>query len=272
MLITDGQAVIFFKICYLQNDNNMMEVDMNSEARDVLTKSLAEYQTKKRKLVSTIQEGYIGKNTYEVMLENGATMVSDQITKRNVHGNASVVLAITHDHKFLLVVQSRPNTKETVAIEFPAGMADEKELGESTAVRELMEETGYLPETILKLEEHYQDQGCSGAVITTYLAEGCKKVLEPKLDADENLSYVLLTKRDIEELMFGRRTIPTRVRQFLEDALYVFLSRHPQLFARERKKLELRKRQDMLIREIGIRDANSKIAYLSYKLERKIFF
>ena len=228
MLITDDQAVIFFKICYLQNDNNMMEVDMNSEARDVLTKSLAEYQTKKRKLVSTIQEGYIGKNTYEVMLENGATMVSDQITKRNVHGNASVVLAITHDHKFLLVVQSRPNTKETVAIEFPAGMADEKELGESTAVRELMEETGYLPETILKLEEHYQDQGCSGAVITTYLAEGCKKVLEPKLDADENLSYVLLTKRDIEELMFGRRTIPTRVRQFLEDALYVFLSRHPQ--------------------------------------------
>ena len=269
MLITDGQTVKIFETCYLQFGNNMMEEYMNSEARDVLAKSIEAYQTKEKKLVSSIQEGYIGKNTYEVTLENGETMISDQITKRKDHGNASVILAITHNHKFLVVVQSRPNTKETVAIEFPAGMADEKEVGEITAVRELMEETGYLPETISKLEEHYQDQGCSKAVITTYLAKGCKKVREPKLDADENLSYVLLTKRDIEELMFGRRKVPTRVRQFLEDVIYDFLKRHPQRFERERKKLELRIRQDSLIREIGMCDANSKIAYLSYKLERK---
>ena len=242
---------------------------MNFEARDILAKSIEEYQTKEKKLVSSIQEGYIGKNTYEVMLKNGAMMVNDQITKKKDNGNASVILAITHNHKFLVVVQSRPNTKETVAIEFPAGMADDNEVGEMTAVRELLEETGYIPENISKLEEHYQDQGCSKAVITTYLAEGCKKIREPKLDADENLSYVLLTKRDIEELMFGQYSVSTRVRQFLEVVLYDFLSRHPQLFERERKRLALKMRQDTLIIEIGIRDANSKIAYLSYKLERK---
>ena len=73
---------------------------MNSEARDVLAKSIEEYQTKEKKLVSSIQEGYIGKNTYEVTLENGATLISDQITKRKDHGNASVILAITHNQKF----------------------------------------------------------------------------------------------------------------------------------------------------------------------------
>ena len=92
---------------------------------------------------------------------------------------------------------------------------------------------------------------------------------EPKLDADENLNYVLLTKRDIEELMFGRRSIPTRVRQFLENLLLKLLMVNSQLFEMERRELELKIQQEAFMREIGIRDANSKIAYLSYKLERK---
>lgn len=49
-------------------------------------------------------------------------------------------------------------------------MAELNEVSEMTAVRELMEETGYSPQKISKLEDHYQDQGCSKGVITTYLA------------------------------------------------------------------------------------------------------
>ena len=232
-------------------------------------KSLEEYQTKEKELVSSIQQGYIGKNTYKVTLKNGREMINDQITKKGDSGDAAVILAITCDHKFLVVVQARPNTWEIVAIEFPAGMAELNEVGEMTAVRELMEETGYSPQKISKLVDHYQDQGCSKGVITTYLAEGCKKVGEPKLDADENLNYVLLTKRDIDELMFGRRSIPTRVRQFLKNLLLKLLRINSQLFEMERRELELKIQQEALMREIGIRDANSKIAYLSYKLERK---
>ena len=63
---------------------------------------------------------------------------------------------------------------------------------------------------------------------------------EPKLDADENLNYVLLTKRDIDELMFGRHSIPTRVRQFLENLLLKLLRINSQLFEMERRELELK--------------------------------
>ena len=111
-------------------------------------KSLEEYQTKEKELVSSIQQGYIGKNTYKVTLKNGREMINDQITKKGDSGDAAVILAITCDHKFLVVVQARPNTWEIVAIEFPAGMAELNEVSEMTAVRELMEETGYSPQKI----------------------------------------------------------------------------------------------------------------------------
>ena len=75
---------------------------------------------------------------------------------------------------------------------------------------------------------------------------------EPKLDADENLNYVLLTKRDIDELMFGRRSIPTRVRQFLENLLLKLLMVNSQLFEMERRELELKIQQEALMREIGM--------------------
>ena len=44
---------------------------MNSETKRILMKSLEEYQTKEKALVSSIQQGYIGKNTYKVTLKNG---------------------------------------------------------------------------------------------------------------------------------------------------------------------------------------------------------
>lgn len=204
---------------------------MNQEEKQKAIKAIKNFKTKEKQLLSTYEKGYLGKRSYKVTLENGSIMPCEQITKRKENGDAVVIIPITTEGNYLVVVQARPNTYETVAIEFPAGMVDKNEQNELAAIRELVEETGYVPSNIYELESHYQDQGCSKALITTYVAEGCQKKQDQKLDEDENLTYIEVDDQDIRDLL-------------------------------------TRKKEDLLT-EIGMRDANSKIGYMTLQLKRK---
>jgi len=154
-----------------------------------------------KELISSYQQGYIGKTTSKVTLANGKEVIVDTITKNKRPGDAAVIVPITEDEKFVMVVQSRPNTRPGVVVEFPAGMVDEGEDPIVSARRELLEETGYECDDIYLLEEHYQDQGCSEAVIRMYVATGCRKVAEQKLDSDENLDFIELGYDEILNLI-----------------------------------------------------------------------
>ena len=154
-----------------------------------------------KELIGSYQQGYIGKTTSKVTLANGKEVIVDTITKNKRPGDAAVIVPITEEDKFVMVVQSRPNTRPGVVIEFPAGMVDEGENPIVSARRELLEETGYECDDIYLLEEHYQDQGCSEAVIRMYVATGCRKVAEQKLDGDESLDFIELGYDEILNLI-----------------------------------------------------------------------
>lgn len=180
-----------------------------------------------KELINSYQQGYIGKNTFDVTLGDGTKVVVDTITKSKRQGDAVVIMPITIEEKFVMVIESRPNTKSGVVIEFPAGMVDEGEDPMVAAKRELLEETGYECEDIYLLEEHYQDQGCSEAVIRIYAATGCKKIAEQKLDEDEKLDFIEMEYDEILDLI-------------------------------KNSKLD----------EVGITDASSKIAFLTYVMNK----
>ena len=154
-------------------------------------------------LLSSQKKGYIGKNVFKVTLEDGSERYAEQILKNGRDGDAVVIIPITEEGKFVMVVQSRPNTLGGVLVEFPAGMVDEGEDALTSARRELLEETGYLSENIRELEWHYQDQGCSRAIVRTFIAEDCRKVSDIHLDDFEKLEPVVMSYEDIESLMHG---------------------------------------------------------------------
>ena len=159
-------------------------------------------QAKEYRLVSSYQNGYIGKNVFDVTLNDGTKRRIEQITKNHEDGDAVVILPITKEGKILIEVQSRPNLIDTngVAVEFPAGMVDLDEDYVDAAKRELMEETGYVSNKFKELEWHYQDQGCSNAIIKTFIALDCEKKTEQRLDDDEVLQPLEVTEEELLEL------------------------------------------------------------------------
>ena len=177
---------------------------MDTINRERMLKAIRDFKMVNKELISTYQEGYIGKNVYQVTLADGSTRRVEEILKRGVPGDAAVIIPITIEGNIVMIVQSRPNMKETVSIELPAGMVDPGEDHQETAVREMLEETGYEAENVYELEWHYQDQGCSGAIIKTFVAEGCKKKQDVRLDEGERLQYVEMSYEDIMNMIKSR--------------------------------------------------------------------
>ena len=177
---------------------------MDTINREKMFKAIRDFKTVDKELISSYQDGYIGKKVYRVTLADGSSRRVEEITKRGVPGDAAVIIPNTTIGNVVMVVQSRPNTKETVSVELPAGMVDPGEDYQTTEVREMLEETGYEAENVYELEWHYQDQGCSRAIIKTFVAEGCKKKQDVRLDDGERLTYVEMSFEDILSMIKNR--------------------------------------------------------------------
>lgn len=176
-----------------------------------LREALKMLHVKSSELVSTYDEGYIGKSIYKVTLNDGSVRMCERILKNKKDGDAVVIIPITEDGNFVMVVQSRPNTKETVMVEFPAGMVDKGEEPVDSAKRELLEETGYVADKISELEWHYQDQGCSKAIIRTYIAEGCRQIQDKNLDVGEKLESILMDYEEVFDMLGQRDNTKPRI-------------------------------------------------------------
>ena len=176
---------------------------MQEEHKKIIEECLEEYQVESKRKLSSYQEGYIGKEVYEVRLKNGLVKKMDCITKGGRYGDAVIIIPVTEDERYVMIVESRPNILHEIAIEFPAGMVDPDEEPAVAAKRELLEETGYQCKDIVEIENHFQDQGCSSAIIRVFLATGCKRVSEQRLDDTESIRFMEMSYDEIYDLVMN---------------------------------------------------------------------
>jgi ADP-ribose pyrophosphatase len=130
----------------------------------------------------TIYQGRIfSLEKHEVLLPNGDTAIRELIK----HQGAAAVVAITATHEVLLVKQYRIGARADLW-EIPAGLLDPGERPLDCAIRELQEETGYKPTTIVPLGGFYVAAGYTSEYIHLFLATDLVKAPLPS-DADEFL-------------------------------------------------------------------------------------
>ena len=93
------------------------------------------------------------------------------------------IFAVTETNTVLCVKQYRAGQEEH-CVELPGGAIDEGESPVNAAVRELMEETGFEPQSIRPLVVIPYSPYSSGHR-HVFLAEGCKRVAKQSLDPNE---------------------------------------------------------------------------------------
>lgn len=144
---------------------------------------------------------FIKGEVYKCHLNNGQIIMREKLLKGNKTGSAAIILPMLENKEVILIVEPRVFTKRTVGVGLPAGYIEPNELPNVAALRELQEETGYVPNKLISLGGFYQDMGCSSAFNESFLALDCKKISEQNLDHDEFIRYFKCYFDEALELM-----------------------------------------------------------------------
>jgi len=120
--------------------------------------------------------------------------------------NAVVILA-EHDGKVILVDQPRvpPDCR---CIELPAGLVGDTDADatvESTAIKELEEETGFTAERVERLGEYYASPGMLSESFTLVRAHGVRRIGEGGGDENEDINVHLVPRSDIPNFIEQKR-------------------------------------------------------------------
>ena len=125
-------------------------------------------------------------------------------------GNANVIVPLIAESdgtygSAILVAQYRPGP-EMFLLEFPGGNLKGNESDTGAALRELVEETGHLPKTLIPLGDATPRDAYLEGAVQSYLALGSTKAGDQNLDreeAEQGLFTIVSPISEIAELMYA---------------------------------------------------------------------
>jgi ADP-ribose pyrophosphatase len=119
----------------------------------------------------------------------------------------AVVILAEHDGKVILVDQPRV-APDCRCLELPAGLVGDQDRNatvESTAIKELEEETGFTSDRVERLGEFYSSPGMLSEGFTLVRAHGVRKVGEGGGDEHEDINVHLVPRGEIPNFIEQKR-------------------------------------------------------------------
>lgn len=131
---------------------------------------------------------------WEHKLFDGTTATFEKVKR----ADTVVILPVTADKRIIMLDQEQPGRPPFTS--FPAGRVEEGEAPDGAALRELQEETGYVP---AELDLWYAIQPTSKIdwAIFVFVARGCRPEAEQKLDGGEKITMRLMSFEEIMATM-----------------------------------------------------------------------
>ena len=119
----------------------------------------------------------------------------------------AVVILAAFEGKVILVDQPRV-APDCRCIEIPAGLVGDQDPNatiESTAIKELEEETGFTAERVERLGEFYSSPGMLSEGFTLVRAHGVRKIGEGGGDENEDINVHLVRRDDVPNFIEQKR-------------------------------------------------------------------
>lgn len=201
----------------------MKQLTIRNHKLAELNQLMEKYRVIKKQPIAKHPTTFLSIETANYSLSNGKIIEREEMLKRGGKGNAVVIYPDTTEGNVVLVVQSRVFEEDAACVELPAGLVDDKEkfddpelmtvLNKETwdteedrnyayaALRELVEETGMIPESLTYLDQYYSDQGSHGYQTRNYYAAGCKQKRNLMLDNSEYLDVYQCQAAELDYLM-----------------------------------------------------------------------
>jgi ADP-ribose pyrophosphatase len=120
---------------------------------------------------------------------------------------SAVVILAEYDGKVILIDQPRVPL-DCRCVELPAGLVgdnDPNATPESTAIKELEEETGFTAERVERLGEFYASPGMLSESFTLVRAHGVRRIGEGGGDEHEDINVHLVAREDIPNFLEQKR-------------------------------------------------------------------
>jgi len=120
---------------------------------------------------------------------------------------SAVVILAEHEGKVILVDQPRVPLGER-CLELPAGLVGDTNPNatvETTAIKELEEETGFTADRVERLGEFYSSPGMLAEGFTLVRAHGVRKIGDGGGDENEDINVHLVARADIPNFIEQKR-------------------------------------------------------------------
>lgn len=137
----------------------------------------------------------------DVTLPNGKESKRELIK----HPGAVAIIPVTKDKKILFVEQYRKPLEKSL-VEIPAGKLEPGEEPETTALRELEEETGYTANSLKFVASFYTSPGFADELMHLYITDYIEPLKEPVAgDEDEFVELLELTLEEAKQYVNDQR-------------------------------------------------------------------